>query len=337
MAELIPCNQEEQFKEVVQLIKKFQNKALRTINKELITLYRQIGEYISKKVKASGWGKGVVQKLAEFIEETEPELKGFTSRNLWRMKQFYETYKNYPKLSTLWTQISWSNNRIILSKTKSIEEKEFYLRLSIKENYSARELDRQISSGYFERTMLSDRKLSTSVKKIYPSAGKTLKDKYMLEFLNLPEPFTENDLQKSIVKHLKKFILEVGKDFSFIAEEFRLQVGMHDYYIDLLFYHRELSCLVAFDLKIDKFKPEYLGKMNFYLEALDRDVKKPHEKPSIGILLCKGKDSEVVEYALSRNVSPAVIADYETKLIDKKLLQAKLHEFFELAEAQKNE
>ncbi|MCK4764719.1 MAG: DUF1016 family protein [Candidatus Aminicenantes bacterium] len=337
MAESISRREEEQFKEITHLIKESRDKTLRVVNKELLKLYWEVGEYINKRVEASGWGMGVVRRLAEFIQESGPGLKGFTSRNLWRMKQFYETYKDYSKLSPLWTELSWSNNRLILSKTKTIEEKEFYLRLSVKENYSARELDRQISSGYFERTMLSNRKTSTSVEQFYPSAGNVFKDKYLLEFLDLPDPFTENDLQKSIINNLKKFILEVGRDFSFVAEEFRLQVGMHDYYIDLLFFHRELSCLVAFDLKIEKFKPEYLGKMNFYLEALDRDVKKPHENPSIGILLCKGKDSEVVEYALSRNISPAVIADYETKLIDKRLLQAKLHEFFELAEAKKNE
>ncbi|VTR47633.1 Uncharacterized conserved protein [Sphingobacterium thalpophilum] len=151
----------------------------------------------------------------------------------------------------------------------------------------------------------------------------------MFEFLNLPEPHSESDLQKGLIKQMKNFILELGRDFLFIDEEYKVQVGNSDFYIDLLFYHRGLQCLVAFELKAEKFKPEHLGQINFYLEALDRDVRKPNENPSIGILLCKGKDSEVVEYALSRSISPALVSDYQTQLPDKKLLQQKLHELFE--------
>jgi len=151
-----------------------------------------------------------------------------------------------------------------------------------------------------------------------------------LDFLNLPHDFSEKDLQKAIVENLKHFILEFGKDFAFVGEEYRLQVGNHDYYIDLLFYHRGLRCLVALELKITEFKPEYLGKVEFYLEALDRDHRKEHENPSVGVILCKGKDDEVVEYALSRALSPTMIAEYETKLIPKSLLEQKLREFSEL-------
>ena len=154
------------------------------------------------------------------------------------------------------------------------------------------------------------------------------KDSYSLEFLKLPENHSENDLQKALVKNLKSFILELGSDFTFVAEEYRLQIDMEDFYIDLLFYHRELCCLVAFELKIEKFSPSHLGQLNFYLEALDQDIKKPHENPSIGILLCKTKSKTVVEYALNRNVSPALVIDYSTKLIDKKILQAKVQELF---------
>ncbi|MEZ0453570.1 PDDEXK nuclease domain-containing protein [Sphingobacterium thalpophilum] len=157
----------------------------------------------------------------------------------------------------------------------------------------------------------------------------TFKDSYVFEFLNLPEPHSESDLQKGLIKQMKNFILELGRDFLFIDEEYKVQVGNSDFYIDLLFYHRGLQCLVAFELKAEKFKPEHLGQINFYLEALDRDVRKPNENPSIGILLCKGKDSEVVEYALSRSISPALVSDYQTQLPDKKLLQQKLHELFE--------
>jgi RecB family endonuclease NucS len=159
----------------------------------------------------------------------------------------------------------------------------------------------------------------------------------MLEFLSLPEGYKEKDLRKQIVSNLKQFVLEFGKDFVFVGEEYRIQVGNEDFYIDLVFFHRELSCLVAFELKIDKFKPEYVGKMDFYLEALDRDVKKAKENPSIGVILCADKDDDVVEYALSRNISPTLVAEYKTKLIDKDILQRKLHEFYELAQNEPEE
>ena len=172
------------------------------------------------------------------------------------------------------------------------------------------------------------------MRELQPAVEKIFKENYVFEFLNLPEPHTETDLQKGLVKQLKNFILELGKDFLFVGEEFRIQVGNSDFFLDLLFFHRELQCLVAFELKADKFKPEHLGQLNFYLEALDRDVKKANENPSIGILLCKDKDTEVVEYALSRNLSPALISQYTLILPDKKILQAKLHELFELYEQQ---
>jgi RecB family endonuclease NucS len=176
--------------------------------------------------------------------------------------------------------------------------------------------------------MISNSKLSPAVRERNKDISNTFKDSYIFEFLNLPEPHSERDLQRGLVKQMKNFILELGKDFLFIGEEYKLQVGNSDFYIDLLFYHRGLQCIVAFELKADKFKPDHLGQLNFYLEALDRDIKKPNENPSIGVLLCKDKDSEVVEYALSRSLSPTMVAEYKTQLPDKKLLQQKLHELF---------
>lgn len=217
----------------------------------------------------------------------------------------------------------------ILSRAKSIEERKFYVRLAIQERYSSRELERQINSAVFERTMIGNAKLSALPREIGLDITNAFKDSYVFDFLNLPEPHSESDLQKGLVKQMKHFILELGKDFLFIDEEYKLQVGNNDFYIDLLFYHRGLQCLVAFELKADKFKPEHLGQINFYLEALDRDVKKRNENPSIGILLCKDKDFEVVEYALSRSLSPTMVSEYKTQLPDKKLLQLKLHELFE--------
>lgn len=320
---------DNRFSDIIQIIKTSRNNAIRAVNSELINLYWKIGEHISFKVKNSEWGKSVVKELANYIQSTEPDLKGFSDKNLWRMKQFYETYKDFPKLSALLREISWTNNLIILGRTKSEEEREFYLRLSIQEKYSSRELERQINSSVFERVMIGNTKLSAVPREMNSDITKSFKDNYVFEFLNLPEKHNEPDLQKGLVSQMKNFILELGKDFIFIGEEYRIQVGNRDFYIDLLFYHRELQCLVAFELKSVEFQPEHLGQLNFYLEALDRDVKKAKENPSIGVLLCKGKDSEVVKYALSRSLSPTMVSDYQTQLPDKKLLQRKLQEIFE--------
>ena len=227
-----------------------------------------------------------------------------------------------------------SLNLFILGKTKSDEEKEFYLRLAIKERWSKRELESQIDGALFERSVVSPPKLSPVVREIHPEAENIFRDVYLVNFLDIPESHTESDLQKGLLANLKKFLLELGRDFSFIGEEYHIQVGGKDFYIDLLFFHRGLSCLVAFELKINDFKPEYLGKLSFYLEALDRDVRKEHEKPSVGVLLCKSKDDEVVEYALSRSLSPALVSEYQTCLPDKQVLRQKLHEFYELQQKQ---
>ncbi|MXV14018.1 PDDEXK nuclease domain-containing protein [Hufsiella ginkgonis] len=225
-------------------------------------------------------------------------------------------------VSFILTKVSWTNHLEILSRTKSPEEKFFYLLHCIKERWSMRELRRQLSSAYFERIMLSNQKISTLSAQLPQNL---FKDPYIFEFLDLPDGHSETDLERSLVLNLQKFILEIGKGFTYMGNQYRLQVGNKDYYTDLLFYHRDLQCLVLFELKIQEFEPEFLGKLNFYLEALDRDVKRPHENTSVGILLCKGKDTEVVEYAMARNTSPTMIADYETKLIPKHVLANKLH------------
>ena len=320
---------DNRFTEIIQLIKQSRTNAIKAVNAELINLYWNIGAYITKKIKQSEWGDSVVTELANFIKTQEPEIKGFSDKNIWRMKQFYETYKDFPKLSPLVREISWTNNLLIFSRCKTIEEMEFYLKYTKQENYGKRELDRQISASLFERTMIGNSKLSKALRESNHDLTNTFKDSYVLEFLNLPDPHNESDLQRGLVRQMKNFILELGKDFLFIGEEYKLQVGNSDFFIDLLLYHRGLQCLVAFELKADKFKPDHLGQLNFYLESLDRDVKKQNENPSIGILLCKDKDSEVVEYALSRSLSPTMVSEYKTQLPDKKLLQQKLQELFD--------
>lgn len=326
------------FDDILSLIVNARNRVYAKANAELVLLYFNVGKIVSEKVDAGSWGEAPVKELALYIAEKQPLLKGFNRRGLYRMKQFYEIYsdpelavslENAPKkpiVSTVLTQLPWSSHLHILSKTKSIEEKLFYIYTSIKEKLSVRELERQLNTATFERTMLGD-KMSSAITKQFPKV--IFKDPYIFEFLSLPEVHSEDDLQQALIKNLKNFILEMGKGFAYMGNEYRLQIGNKDYYTDLLFYHRDLQCMVLFELKIEEFKPEFLGKLNFYLEALDRDVKRSHENPSIGILLCKGKDVEVVEYALARNVSPALIADYETKLIGKKLLASKLQELTE--------
>ena len=300
-------------------------------------MYRDIGEYISKQSKNSSYGDAFVQKLADFFSENYPELKGFNRRGLYRMKQFYELYQGEEKVSPLVTQLSWSNHLKIMSACKTMDERIFYMNMCIKERLSKRELERQIDSGYYERYMLSQNPQSLALETAKKATGNIFLDNYVLDFLDVPDPMSEHDLQKSIIRNLKDFILEIGKDFTFVGEEYRVQVGNHDFFIDLLFYHRGLSCLVAFELKIGEFKPEYVGQINLYLEALDREVKKENENPSVGIILCASKDDEVVEFALSRSLSPTMVAEYNLKLIDKKLLQKKLKEYIELAKLTEDE
>lgn len=209
-----------------------------------------------------------------------------------------------------------------MSGCKTDEEREFYIRLCIKENYSKRQLERQLDSGYYERYMLSkDVLLPKSVKKL---GENPFLDSYVMEFLDLPNEYHENDLRKALIRNMKDFILELGKDFTFIDEEYKVQVGGDDFRIDLLFFHRGLQCLVAMELKIGKFKPEYISKMDFYLEILDRQVKKENENPSVGLLLCASKNDEVVEYAMSRTMSPMLVSQYQ--LPDKTILEKKLQQ-----------
>jgi predicted nuclease of restriction endonuclease-like (RecB) superfamily len=317
------------FSEIVRLIATSREKALQAVNTTLIELYWQVGEIISRKVGAAEWGEGVVDRLAEFIAKVEPGLRGFTRRNLFRMKQFYEAYQGESKVSPLVAQLPWSHHLIILGQSKRAEEREFYIQLAIREHWSKRELERQFKTALFERAVLHPPKVTPVVAQRYPEALSVFRDAYAVEFLGLPSSHVEADLHRALLGNLKNFLIELGRDFCFVGSEFPLQVGDRDFALDLLFFHRGLNCLVAIELKVSRFEPEFLGKLNFYLEALDRDVRKEHEKPSIGVLLCASKDDEVVEYALSRSLSPALIAEYQTRLPDKKMLQAKLHEFYQ--------
>lgn len=352
-------NMKREFSAIIKIIEQARQNAYSAVNIELINCYWQVGEFISNRVSKAHWGDKTVQQLAEYIQNEYPDLKGYNRLGLYRMKRFYETYTSSPFVSpvviqmeaaktpqseivspvvtqlpsdirqSMLCQISWTHHLVILSGTKTTAEREFYINLCIKERYGKRELERQISSGLFERVVIGKQSLPPGKNELHQNIVNTFKDNYVFEFLNLPEEHSEDDLQKALITQLKTFILELGKDFLFIGEEYRLQVGNSDFYIDLLFYHRSLRCMAAFELKADKFKPEHLGQLNFYLEALDRDVKKSDENPSIGILLCRSKDDAVVEYAMNRYLSPALVAEYQTKLPDKKLLQERVRRLFD--------
>ena len=318
-----------QFDEIIAIIERAKARAIKAVNAELIQMYWNVGEYLSGLCANSNFGDKVIDEVAAYIAQSNQNLKGFNRRGLYRMRQFYETYKDDEFVTPLVTQISWTNHLLIMSGSKSAEERHFYMALCAREHYSKRELERQIDSAYFERYMLS------SQKPVPEGTSKDVRasflDTYVLEFLDLPQQYSENNLRKAIIENLKQFILEFGKDFTFVGEEYRIQVGGQDFFIDLLFYNRALSCLVPVELKIGRFKPEHVGQINFYLEALDRDVKKPNENPSVGVILCAGKDDAVVEYALSRSMSPTLVSDYTLCLPDKKLLKDKLRELTELA------
>ena len=318
------------FQDVLSFIQQARHRALQAVHTELMELYWRIGEHLSSRIQAEGWGQGTVKELAGWIQVQEPGIKGYSAQNLWRMRQLVETYRGDEELSPLVRVLSWSHNLAILNKCKSREERAFYLKLAAQERWGKRDLERQIDGGFFEQTLLGKPKLSPVLRELHPLAETFFKDRYLVDFVALPEVHSERDLQKALLQHLKAFLLELGRDFCFIGNEYPVQVGGRDFAIDLLFYHRGLQALVAFELKIGEFEPEHMGKLAFYLEALDRDHRKPHEAPSIGILLCKTRDADVVEYALSRTLSPALVAEYQTKLPDKHLLQAKLDAFYEL-------
>jgi predicted nuclease of restriction endonuclease-like (RecB) superfamily len=337
MIEPINSVLEKSFVEVVEMIQSAKQTVAQTVNAQLVELYWQVGAYISQKLEQSEWGDAVVPQLADYLDRNQPGLRGFTRANLFRMRKFYETYNNDEKVAPLVRQLPWTHNLIILNQSKHPEEREFYLRLAIQEKWSKRELERQFKAALFERSVLNPVKVTPLVTQSHPNVLDIFRDAYVLEFLELPEQHTEADLHGGLLRQLKDFLTELGRDFCFVGSEYPLQVGGRDFALDLLFFHRGLNCLVAVELKVGRFEPEYLGKLNFYLEALDRDERKSHEKPAIGVLLCASKDDEVVEYALNRSLSPALIAEYQTQLPDKALLQAKLHEFYMLNSLEKDE
>jgi len=321
---------EKSLSSIIKKVEESKHKAITTVNKLLIELYWYIGKTITELQERSKWGDGVVEKLSQDLRIKYPKQSGFSARNLWDCKRFYLAYRDSPKLRPVVAEIHWTNNLILLNYTKSIEEKEFYIKMAIKECWSKRELRRQIDSAYYERFMLSQKpeklvrmeqsKLPVSAQDIH----RHLKDEYVLEFLDLSETFSEKELRKAILDNLRDFFLEFGKNLSFVGEEYPLIIDNEEFRVDLLFFQRELKCLIPIELKIGDFKPEYVGKMQFYLAALDELVKLPEENPSIGLILCRSKKQGIVRFALSKAYKPIKISSFTTKLPDKKLIQQRL-------------
>jgi predicted nuclease of restriction endonuclease-like (RecB) superfamily len=270
----------------------------------------------------------VVEELAASLAQQFRGLRGFTRPNLFRMRQFYEAYRSNRKVSALLRQLPWTHHLIILGQARPAASREFYILAAVRERWSSRELERQIRSGAVLRDAHVAKKVSAALRQIHPGALEELKNAYNLEFLALPDGHSEADLHGALLRHLGCFLTELGRDFCFVGSQYPVQVGNQDFAIDLVFFHRALQCLVAFELKVEKFKPADLGQLSFYVEALDRDVRKSHERPSIGVLLCATKDDEVVEYALARTTSPTLVAEYQTLLPPKELLRDKLHELY---------
>lgn len=294
-------------------IKQSQYQAYRTVNKEFISLYWDIGKSIVEKQEKLGWGQKIIQQLAEDLQKEFPRNSGFSYANLDRMRKFHLTYKDNPKLAQLVREIPWGQNITILEKLKDNYQREYYLRMTIRSSWSRNILIHQIESKSFER-FLTDKKSHNFDKalpvKISKEAKATLKDSYLLDFLEISEDIKEKELEGKILENIKSFLLELGIGFTFIGNQYKIVLGENEYFIDLLFYHRHLKCLIAIDLKIGKFIPEYAGKMNFYLNLLDDKAKLQDENPSIGLILCKEKDNIVVEYALRNIKKPVGVAKY---------------------------
>lgn len=318
----------ERFAEIIALIEAARRRVFQAVNTELVEHYWQLGEYISRKLASAEWGDGVVEELAADLARRFPGVRGYTRPNLFRMRQFYEAYRANRKVSPLVRQLPWTHHLVILSQAKPVETREFYIIAAARERWSKRELERQIRTGAVLRADAAATKVSPAVRQSHPAALDELKNAYSLEFLSLPGEHSEADLHGALLRHLGRFLTELGRDFCFVGSEVPVQVGGQDFAIDLVLFHRGLQCLVALELKVEKFRPADLGQLSFYVEALDRNVRKPHERASIGVLLCATKDDEVVEYALARTASPTLVAEYQTFLPPKELLRAKLHELY---------
>ena len=297
--------------DILRRIRSAQYEAMRAINKEMISLYWEIGRQITERQKALGWGKSVVENLSKDIQKEFPGIQGFSARNMWDMARFYSEYQPNEILRPMVAEISWTKHLIILTKCKDTQERRFYILATKKFGWTKNVLMHQIEGKAFENYLLGqsnyDQTLDDSIKN---QAVLALRDDYSFNFLELSDEHSERELELSIVQNIRAFLLEFGNDFTFLGNQYRLEVGSQEYFIDLLLFSRRMQSLVAIELKVGEFKPEYKGKMEFYLNVLDDTVKLPNENPSIGIIICKEKNRTIVEYALRHSSSPIGVATY---------------------------
>ena len=307
---------------VKERIRTAQYEALKRVNKELVGLYWDIGKMIKEKQAQASWGKAVVEHLSRDLQNEFPDIRGFSQSNLWRMKNFYETYASSEKLAPLVREISWSHNIIILERCKDMLEREFYIRMTRKFGWSKNILIHQIENQTYQKTLLGQTNFDKTVSpEIRNQAKLAVKDEYIFDFLELGEIHSERELERALISRIEQFLRAMGNMFAFMGSQFRLEVENKEYSVDLLLFHRRLKCLVAIDLKVGEFKPEYVGKMQFYLSALDDRIREPDENPSIGIILCKEKNRTIVEYALRDTNKPIGVATYRIiKQLPKELI-----------------
>ena len=292
-------------------IRQGQYQALRAANKELLELYWDIGKSIHSKQANSGWGKAVVETLARELQVEFPGRNGFSARNLWNMRELYIEYADKPKLQTLIAEISWAKNLVILARCKDDLEREFYLRATARFGWTTVVLQHQVDNKSYEKYLLNQTNFDDTLPpELRGQAALAIKDHYTFDFLELSEEHSERQLERALVQHLRRFLAELGGAFTFVGNQYRLEVGGQEYFIDLLLFHRRLRCLVAIELKIGSFQPEHKGKMEFYLEALDSQERMDGENPPVGIIICRNKNKTVVEYALRTASRPIGVATY---------------------------
>jgi predicted nuclease of restriction endonuclease-like (RecB) superfamily len=306
-------------------IRSAQYEALKVVNKELVGLYWDIGRMIVERQKNAGWGKAVVERLSADLHREFPGASGFSVQNLWYMRQFYQEYHALEKLQPLVGEIGWSHNLVIIGRCKDTLEREFYIRMTRKFGWSKNVLIHQIENQSYEKAMLSQTNFEAALTPELRAQGKlAVKDEYIFDFLELGAEYSERELEKALIARMEDFLRAMGGIFAFMGSQYRLEVEGDEYFIDLLLFHRKLRALVAVELKIGKFQPEFVGKMQFYLTALDNLVRQEDENPSIGIILCKEKNRTVVEYALHDASKPIGVATYEITKTLPKALQGQL-------------
>ncbi|MCL2098367.1 MAG: PDDEXK nuclease domain-containing protein [Bacteroidales bacterium] len=297
--------------EIKDRIRRSQYEAAKAVNQKIIQLYWDIGRSITEKQQTLGWGKSVVETLAEDLQREFSGMSGFSARNIWYMQQFYTEYKDNAILQPLVAEISWSKHLVIMSKCKDMQERQFYILSTKKFGWTKDVLIHQVEIKTYERYLLGQTNFDDTLpEKIKKQAVLAVKDEYNFDFLELANEHSEAELEQALLKNICAFLIEFGADFSFIGNQYRIEVESEEYFIDLLLFHRKLQCLVAVELKIGKFIPEYKGKMEFYLNLLNDRVKLPHENEAIGIIVCKSKKRTIVEYALKDSKKPIGVATY---------------------------